>query len=527
MIVNEIEPTGHLQVKPRTPERGKRRAYHAYWIDARGKHGKMLGPAHVKDSGRKTPRGATIWRIGDGPKPTRDHLTPKEAKRELEKILRDAPRRVSLEPVGSLSDALEGSLDARIALGKIDPGRRGFYETMHARICRELGGDQFVEAFNTNVLADFIQNLESQKFIGPAQAKKQRLAGGGVKEVVLSVWTAQTAESAPKRVGRLEARRLETNGHVIKQRETKRWAICSPASVESKLKYRDLLSAAFEYAVDRAWIETNPVDNVPRPSLRDSREATLRREDFYDRVEISTLIEHAPSTLERAVWLCGCHAGFRLPGEAQGLVWGSVDFDANVIRAQDAWKRGQRGQTKTGKTIAIPMTPQLRAALAELKQRGYRFADRDHVFTRDELGRPVPDKVMRKTFHATAKRAGLKPIRMYNLRHSFGTSLAASGRVPNRTIQELMRHRQAGTTEIYTAYSPQPDLERQLMAALEPAIAPIAATASPEAHGGGDLGELRQRLIDRLDEQIPAKWLRTVAVVFDTVARDMAHGRGA
>src|SRR5438552_3906795 len=74
-----VEPTGHWQVV----QRRRRRVIKAYWTDAEGKHGRTLGPAHVKDSGRRTSLGATVWRAGDGPKPSPEHLTPKDADARL------------------------------------------------------------------------------------------------------------------------------------------------------------------------------------------------------------------------------------------------------------------------------------------------------------------------------------------------------------------------------------------------------------------------------------------------------------
>ena len=67
----------------------------ALWRDADGRHKKRLGPAHVKDSGRRTARGAKLWRAGDGPKPDPSYLTPKEAADRLAELLAAAPRELS------------------------------------------------------------------------------------------------------------------------------------------------------------------------------------------------------------------------------------------------------------------------------------------------------------------------------------------------------------------------------------------------------------------------------------------------
>lgn len=82
--------------------------------------------------------------------------------------------------------------------------------------------------------------------------------------------------------------------------------------------------------------------------------------------------------------------------------------------------------------------------------------------------KPADDKPLREAFRAAREAAGLKPIRMYNLRHSFGTTLAANN-INIRTIQALMRHTRITTTEQYLAYQPQPHLNAQITQALEPA----------------------------------------------------------
>lgn len=52
------------------------------------------------------------------------------------------------------------------------------------------------------------------------------------------------------------------------------------------------------------------------------------------------------------------------------------------------------------------------------------------------------------------KAAGLPEThRFHDLRHTFGTRMAAAG-VPLRTVQEWMGHRDLATTQIYADYAP-------------------------------------------------------------------------
>jgi hypothetical protein len=67
----------------------------------------VLGPAHVKDSGRRTPRGAIVWRAADGPKPSPAWLTPREAEDRLAQLLASAPRSVTLTEPHTFRQACE------------------------------------------------------------------------------------------------------------------------------------------------------------------------------------------------------------------------------------------------------------------------------------------------------------------------------------------------------------------------------------------------------------------------------------
>lgn len=172
----EAMPTGHTQVKP--DPKGRGRSYWAYWRDAEGRHGRRLGPAHVKDSGRRTPRGAVIWRAGDGPKPTAKHLTPKDAQARLEKILSEAPRlRRGARRAGTLGEALEGWLAERISERGLKPHTVAGYEDMFERLYRDLGEETPVTRLGRDQLRDYFAGFESQRPVSRVRAKREKAKG--------------------------------------------------------------------------------------------------------------------------------------------------------------------------------------------------------------------------------------------------------------------------------------------------------------------------------------------------------------
>jgi integrase len=86
-------------------------------------------------------------------------------------------------------------------------------------------------------------------------------------------------------------------------------------------------------------------------------------------------------------------------------------------------------------------------------QRSRFCSDHDLVFGHPQTGKPLDPSKIRRRFVSALKRAGVGEITFHELRHTFGTQLAAAG-VPLRTIQEWMGHADAKTTEIYRHYAP-------------------------------------------------------------------------
>jgi integrase len=549
MMSGTARPSGHLQVK--LDWNGRTRSFWAFWRDQNDeKGGCRLGPAHVRDSGRRTPRGAIIWRAGNGSLPTREHLTPKDAEARLADILRrfetesQANEAAALE--GSLRQAVEGWLAERQSEKGLKRSTVAGYDDMFERLYRDLGADTPVRDFADGRLRGYFADFKSFRVLGEDAAQKALAEGKDVRKMQIRRWTAQPPGSQavevaskaeaerlaaempgtwkhrrrgayrvvplnaqrPQRVSHATAKALEAEGWMVGRRTTKPWMLAAPAAAQTRNTYRDILGAVFDYAVRQRWLEANPLAEVKRSNKKGERERILRRDDFYDPDEVDRLLQHVPGVLEEAFWLLGAHAGFRLPGEAQGLTRGAVDFPAGVIRVHDNWVRNARDTTKTSDSEAIPMTPRLTRALASLMDRNSATGNEDLVFASELRDGPVSERLIRAAFKLAQQKAGLKPIKMYNLRHSFGTTLARS-RVDVRTIQALMRHDRLSTTEQYMAYRPQPELADQITRALDPHslpenVLPIRPTTK-------DVGPT---FLDRLEEEIPAKWLRAVMRVY-------------
>ena len=75
------------------------------------------------------------------------------------------------------------------------------------------------------------------------------------------------------------------------------------------------------------------------------------------------------------------------------------------------------------------------------------------MFAHPQTGNPLDRSKVTKRFQGACRSAGVHVITFHDLRHTFGTRLAASGE-PLRTIQEFLGHADAKTTQIYTHYAP-------------------------------------------------------------------------
>jgi integrase len=139
-------------------------------------------------------------------------------------------------------------------------------------------------------------------------------------------------------------------------------------------------------------------------------------------------------------------------GELLALRWQDVNWTAQRVRVRENYVRGRIGKPKSKRsTRSVPLADRVAGELDRLYKQSDFQADGDLVFT--TTGAPLDPSRVLPRFKAAAKRAKFRPVKFHDLRHTFGTRMAAAG-VSMRTLQEWLGHRDFATTLMYADYQP-------------------------------------------------------------------------
>jgi integrase len=253
-------------------------------------------------------------------------------------------------------------------------------------------------------------------------------------------------------IGRVPVDRLDDE-RITRLAADMRRAGKAPKTIRNVLS---TLHSVCELAVRRRWCAANPCRFVdaPRPD-----EATDIR--YLDQSELGALLrdgvpDDAWGRLERALYLTAAMTGLR-QAELIGLRWRDIDWLGQRIRVRQTYVRGEFKPPKSkrgrrGVPLALRVARELEAHFGSTAYQG----DDDLVFANPTTGGPLDRTKVRKRFQAACRRAGVRVVRFHDLRHTFGTHVAASGDVSLRTLQEWMGHRDPKTTLIYADYLPDP-----------------------------------------------------------------------
>lgn len=230
-----------------------------------------------------------------------------------------------------------------------------------------------------------------------------------------------------------------------------------------------ILHKAIQDAVrdEVAGLQRNVVGLVHPPVDKDKEEIQPPTED-----EAAALLAAMSEDRWWCYWLVALTTGFRR-GEGLGMKWADLDLEERVWRPGESVQRirGDVVNEKTGRREGKLVTKGLktrasreRVALSvaaveglgqwRLEQKEMKLASPvwaeglGLVFT-TTIGTAIEPRNVNRQWEKVCKAAGVRPIRLHDLRHAFGSFLAAE-KVAPKVIQRSMRHARFRTTaEIY------------------------------------------------------------------------------
>ena len=225
----------------------------------------------------------------------------------------------------------------------------------------------------------------------------------------------------------------------------------APKSIRNHLT---LLNGIFNHALKRGWCRHNPVQLLDKP--RTPNNPDIR---FLTLPEVEAILAAAPATelgrVDRLVYLTAVMTGMRR-GEVVAIRWQDIDWDARVIRVRRNYTRGEFGTPKSRRSSrAVPLADRLVAELRTHYEFTTNRAALDLVFTNPVSGTVLDPSKLRRRFVACVRASRRPASPLHDLRHMFGTQMAAAG-APLRAVQEWLGHSDYRTTLIYADYALDP-----------------------------------------------------------------------
>jgi integrase len=224
------------------------------------------------------------------------------------------------------------------------------------------------------------------------------------------------------------------------------WLAGVDRASSTRTKSLVLMHGIFRRARKLYGLRFNPVADVEKPSLGRSGDV-----EVFSPEEVMALVRTAASQQDAAIFLTAAFTGLRR-GELLALRWRDVDFSGQVVRVRASYAEGALTTPKSGKVRSVPMAPDVAEALARLAQRERWTGDDELVFV-GEAGHFLDGRALSRRYVAAVGRAGLRPLRFHDLRHTFGKRMIAKADI--RRVQEWMGHADVQTTMKYLHYVPR------------------------------------------------------------------------
>ncbi len=204
-----------------------------------------------------------------------------------------------------------------------------------------------------------------------------------------------------------------------------------------------VLNLALKAAVKKRYLSTNPCDAVDRPR------ATKYQAAFVHPDAIATYLAAFDGSWVYPAAVLALFCGLRR-GELLALRWRDIDYTRSLITVAHSITRidgaNKMKAPKSDQTRTVSMPAGIVDILKAHKKRqaefrlllGDEYHKSEFVITRDTGHSPAPT-YMSKAFTDGIARAGLRAVRLHDLRHTTGSLMIYEG-VDIKTVSEILGH---------------------------------------------------------------------------------------
>jgi integrase len=223
------------------------------------------------------------------------------------------------------------------------------------------------------------------------------------------------------------------------------------------------LSSILSEAVDDDIISMNPARSLGKKFMKVFNGKDPAKDiNPLTPIELKTLLDTVEThyTEHYPLFLLLARTGMRI-GEALALQWGDVDFAGRFITVSKSLVRGRISTPKSGKARRVDVSLQLLDALKHhklaSKKKGLSLGLGDapkYVFT-DMMGGPIDkDNWRRRIFNKALEKAGLRKIRIHDMRHTYATLRISKGDNISDVSKQLGHYSVKLTLDVYYHWMP-------------------------------------------------------------------------
>lgn len=270
-----------------------------------------------------------------------------------------------------------------------------------------------------------------------------------------------TAKSKTLKPGTLADYKQTFRLHILSNLGDKQLASITPDEVQACIDAIDDDNAAtanktYRYlrnclnnAVAKGAIEKTPCRGTIVPSA--ARDTEL---DILSLEEVQRVIETTNEPIHTLLAVLA-YSGLRI-GEALGLKWQDIDYGQQCIRVERTWTRYNTWSTPKSKSSrrAVPLPSTLATMLSDLFTASGQPSSDAVIFSHDKE-RPLDHSNVRREFNKSLEEAGIRHVRIHDLRHTYATNMLACG-CSIKALQNALGHSSASVTlDTYSHYIPE------------------------------------------------------------------------